>query len=70
MATIVSFSATEIVLKFLSGTDTIDLKMTPRDDIQAEADETLKLFITADAANSGYAISTSDHIATTTILAN
>ena len=69
VATIVSFSATEIVLKFLSGTDTINLKMTPRDDIQAEADETLKLFITADAVNSGYAIS-SDNTATTTILAN
>lgn len=69
VGTIVSFSATEIVLKFLSGTDTIDLKMTPRDDIQAEVDETLKLFITADEANSGYAIS-SDNTATTTILAN
>ncbi len=70
VATIVSFSATEIVLKFLAGADTIDLKMTPRDDVQAEAAETLKLSITADATNSGYAISASDNTSLTTILAN
>ena len=70
MATIVSFTATEIVLKFLAGADTIDLKMTPRDDVQAEAAETLKLSITADAANSGYAISAIDNTSLTTILAN
>ncbi|PSB15514.1 DUF4347 domain-containing protein [Phormidesmis priestleyi ULC007] len=69
-ATIVSFSATEIILKFLAGANTIDLKLTPKDDATAEADETLKLFITADATNLGYAISTSDNTATSTILAN
>ena len=70
VATIVSFTATEIILKFLAGADTIELKLAPKDDATAEADETLKLFITADATNSGYAISTSDNTATTTILAN
>ena len=69
-ATIVSFTATDIILKFLAGADTIDLTMTPRNDVQAEAAETLKLFVTADATTSGYAVSTSDNTATTTILAN
>ena len=69
-ATIVSFSATDITLKFLAGADTIDLRMSPRDDVQAEAAETLRLSITANATNSAYAISTTDNTSTATILAN
>ena len=70
VATIVGFTPTDITLKFLAGKDTIALTMTPRDDVQAEAAETLKLFVSADATTSSYAISTSDNTAIATISAN